>query len=51
MAISVSREKASKDPIFQSLVYGNLTRLILTQTNVTDSRNEAIQLNISEAWS
>jgi len=35
----LSVEEASKDPIFQSLVGGNLTQLLLTQTNVTDNRN------------
>jgi hypothetical protein len=44
MAISINRGKASKDYIFQSLVYSNLTRLLLTQTNVTDNQIEAIYL-------
>jgi uncharacterized protein len=35
----ISVNEASKDPIFQSLVGGNLTQLLLSQTNVTDSRN------------
>ena len=35
----LSVEEASKDPIFQSLVGGNLTQLLLTQTNITDNRN------------
>ena len=35
----LSVEEASRDPIFQKLVGGNLTQLLLTQTNVTDNRN------------
>jgi len=35
----ISVKEASKDPIFQTLVGGNLTQLILSQTNVTDNRN------------
>ena len=33
----LSVEEASKDPIFQTLVDGNLTQLLLSQTNVTDN--------------
>jgi uncharacterized protein len=39
----LSIEEASKDRIFQSLVGGNLTQLLLTQTNVTDNRNGTSQ--------
>jgi pimeloyl-ACP methyl ester carboxylesterase len=35
----LSVEEASRDPIFQRLVGGNLTQLLLTKTNVTDNRN------------
>lgn len=31
-------KEASKDPVFQTLVGGNLTQLLLNQTNVTDNR-------------
>lgn len=31
-------KEASKDPIFKSLVGGNLTQLLLSKTNVTDNR-------------
>ncbi len=30
-------KEASKDPIFQTLVGGNLTQLLLSPTNVTDN--------------
>jgi uncharacterized protein len=33
----LSVEEASKDPIFQTLVDGNLTQLLLSQTNVIDN--------------
>ena len=33
----ISVKGASKDPIFQTLVGGNLTQLLLSQTNVTDN--------------
>ena len=33
----ISVKEASKDPIFQTLVGGNLTQLLLSQTNVTDN--------------
>ena len=36
-------EEASGDPIFQELVGGNLTQLLLTQTNSTDSQNGTAQ--------
>lgn len=36
-------EEASGDPIFQTLVGGNLTQLLLTQTNSTDSQNGTAQ--------
>jgi pimeloyl-ACP methyl ester carboxylesterase len=35
----LSVEEASRDPIFQRLVGGNLTQLLLTKANVTDNRN------------
>ena len=35
----LSVKEASGDPIFQELVGGNLTQLLLTQTNVTDNSN------------
>ncbi|HJT84579.1 MAG TPA: alpha/beta fold hydrolase [Nitrososphaeraceae archaeon] len=35
----LSVEEASRDPIFQRLVGGNLTQLLLTMTNVSDNRN------------
>ena len=35
----ISVKEASEDPIFQKLVGGNLTQLLLTQTNVTDNQN------------
>jgi pimeloyl-ACP methyl ester carboxylesterase len=35
----ISVKEASKDPIFQSLVGGNLSQLLLSQSNVTDNRN------------
>jgi alpha-beta hydrolase superfamily lysophospholipase len=35
----LSVEEASGDPIFQELAGGNLTQLLLTQTNSTDSQN------------
>ena len=35
----ISVEEASGDPIFQELVGGNLTQLLLTQTNSTDNQN------------
>jgi len=35
----LSVKEASGDPIFQRLVGGNLTQLLLTQTNVTDNSN------------
>ena len=44
----ISVKESSKDPIFQELVFGNLTQLLLTQTNSTDSQNETeqqLQLN------
>ena len=31
-------KEASKDPIFQKLVGGNLTQLLLNPTNVTDNK-------------
>ena len=40
----LSVEEASGDPIFQELVGGNLTQLLLTQTNSTDSQNGTAQL-------
>ena len=33
-----------EDPIFQRLAGGNLTHLLLTQTNVTDDHNKTTQL-------
>ena len=33
----ISVKEASKDPIFQTLVGGNLTQLLLNPTNVTDN--------------
>lgn len=39
----LSIEEASKDRIFQTLVGGNLTQLLLTQANVTDNRNGTSQ--------
>jgi uncharacterized protein len=39
----ISVEEASGDPIFQELVGGNLTQLLLTQTNSTDSQNGTAQ--------
>jgi alpha-beta hydrolase superfamily lysophospholipase len=33
----ISVKEASKDPIFQNLVGGNLTQLLLSQTNVTEN--------------
>jgi alpha-beta hydrolase superfamily lysophospholipase len=39
----LSVEEASGDPIFQELVGGNLTQLLLTQTNSTDSQNGTAQ--------
>jgi hypothetical protein len=35
----LSVEEASRDPIFQRLVGGNLTQLLITMTNVSDIRN------------
>ena len=35
----ISVKEASKDPIFQTMVGGNLTQLLLGQTNVTDNLN------------
>ena len=35
----ISVKEASKDPIFQTIVGGNLTQLLLGQTNVTDNLN------------
>jgi uncharacterized protein len=35
----ISVKEASKDPIFQKLVGGNLTQLLLNPTNVTDQNN------------
>ena len=32
-------KEASKDPIFQTLVGGNLIQLLLSQTNVTDNNS------------
>lgn len=39
----ISVKEASGDPIFQELVGGNLTQLLLTQTNSTDSQNGTAQ--------
>ena len=39
----LSVEEASGDPIFKELVGGNLTQLLLTQTNSTDSQNGTAQ--------
>jgi uncharacterized protein len=33
----ISVEEASEDPIFQNLIGGNLSQLLLNQTNVTDN--------------
>ena len=33
----ISVKEASKDPIFQTLIGGNLTQLLFNQTNVTDN--------------
>ena len=38
----LSVEEASRDPILQKLVGGNLTQLLLTKTNVTDNRNDTL---------
>jgi hypothetical protein len=38
----LSVEEASRDPIFQRLVGGNLTQVLLTKTNVTDKRNDTL---------
>jgi len=35
----ISVKEASKDPIFQKLVGGNLTQLLLNPTNVTEQNN------------
>jgi len=38
----ISVKEASKDPIFQKLVGGNLTQLLLNPTNVTDNNSTGI---------
>ena len=38
----ISVKEASKDPIFQTLVGGNLTQLLLSPTNVTDNNRTGI---------
>ena len=40
----ISVKEASKDPIFQKLVGGNLTQLLLNLTNVTDNNSTGILL-------
>jgi pimeloyl-ACP methyl ester carboxylesterase len=40
----ISVKEASKDPIFQKLVGGNLTQLLLNPTNVTEQNNTADDL-------
>ena len=40
----ISVKEASKDPIFQKLVGGNLTQLLLNPTNVTDNNSTGILL-------
>lgn len=46
----ISVKESSKDPIFQNLVGGNLTQLLLCKTNVTDNRNGTLyELNKTNA--